>query len=436
LTATPARWAALAVLRAVRGGEFVDQALPRELAPLDARDRAWTRELTLGVIRLRGRIDHVLGSFAHRPLDTLDPDILDILRLGAYQLLEMDGVPPWAAVSQSVELARPGHPSATGLVNAVLRAVRRSGGSVEGPSRTADPIGWLSTQGSHPAWLAERWIRRFGIEGASALIDANNSRPPLYLRPVGIKVGTAVERWREVGIACERVEAVPELVMLDEARTVLDALARVPSIAQDPAAALVVRYVAPEEGAIVADVCAAPGGKTIGLASGTGSASPRLVLAADASIQRLGRLLENLERVGPVPVRVHVADARKPAIRNADVVFVDAPCTGTGTFRRHVDGRWRVGPGDLMALMALQSQILDGAATIVAPGGLLVYATCSLEDEENDGRVAAFLERHEDFHLESPDGFDSEFLDDGMLRVLPQAHGFDGAFAARLRRRE
>jgi 16S rRNA (cytosine967-C5)-methyltransferase len=183
----------------------------------------------------------------------------------------------------------------------------------------------------------------------------------------------------------------------------------------------------------VAELAAAPGGKALALAAQAG-----FVVAADISAARLARLRENLDRLrgyGGVPVALVVADGRRPPLRPVDVVLIDAPCTGTGTFRRHPDGRWRIGPADLRALVRLQAELLDAAAAVVAPGGLLVYATCSLEPEENEEQVQSFLARQRGFVLEPGPALPCGGVrPDGMLELLPQRDGWDGAFAARLRR--
>jgi 16S rRNA (cytosine967-C5)-methyltransferase len=181
------------------------------------------------------------------------------------------------------------------------------------------------------------------------------------------------------------------------------------------------------EGARVADVCAAPGGKSAELSRRAG-----VVFSSDLSFARLRRVVENVERMELDTVFPYVADARRPAIRDVDVVLIDAPCTGTGTFRRHPDARWRIKPSDLAVMAALQREILRNASTLIQPGGLLVYSTCSLETEENDAQVERFLSDQPNWRLEPPDT--AAVLDAGRLRVLPQRHGTDGAFAARLRR--
>jgi 16S rRNA (cytosine967-C5)-methyltransferase len=200
---------------------------------------------------------------------------------------------------------------------------------------------------------------------------------------------------------------------------------------QDPASTLVTKYACFATGAIVADLCAAPGGKAIEL-----SRTAALVIASDASASRLARVAQNVMRLEAPNVALMVADARFPAIAGVDGALIDVPCTGTGTFRRHPDARWRLKTSDLAVLGALQRAIIRAAAAVVRPGGLLVYSTCSLEPEENDQQVESFLAEHPEWSLEPPPNgaVPDAVLDAGRLRVLPQRHGTDGAFAARLRR--
>jgi 16S rRNA (cytosine967-C5)-methyltransferase len=200
---------------------------------------------------------------------------------------------------------------------------------------------------------------------------------------------------------------------------------------QDPASTLVTRYAAIPTSAQVADLCAAPGGKTLELAR-----SASVVFAGDASLARLQRVRDNVRRLDASNVVPFVGDARFPAVAGMDAVLIDVPCTGTGTFRRHPDARWRLRVSDLAVLPAAQRSILRAAASAVRPGGLLVYSTCSLETEENDAQIESFLADNPDWRLAPPpEGVvPAAVLDAGRLRVLPQRHGTDGAFAARLRR--
>jgi 16S rRNA (cytosine967-C5)-methyltransferase len=202
---------------------------------------------------------------------------------------------------------------------------------------------------------------------------------------------------------------------------------------QDPGSTLVTQYAAIPAGSLVADLCAAPGGKSLELAR-----EARIVVASDRSPARLGRLVANRERLEATNIVVIAADARFPAIRSVDAVLVDAPCTGTGTFRRHPDARWRLRVSDLAVMAALQTSLLRAAATVVGPRGLLVYSTCSLEPEENEEQVERFLAENGGWLLEAPPAgsVPPETIDGAYLRVLPHVHGSDGAFAARLRRVE
>ena len=427
---------------AVRGGALADHALDAATRSLDARDRAFVQELVYGTLRLRGRIDHILQSFSSRPLGRLDPDILDVLRLGAYQLTEMTGVPAYAAISQSVELSR--HTSArgaAGFVNGVLQTLRRGAGQWTFPSFESDAGAYLTTWGSHPRWLIERWLERFGAAATRRLVELNNQRPQLYLRLLGSIAATRAQMDR-TGIVVQD-QAVSSRSVAIDANDVTRALDVAPVIVQDPAAGLVSDFIGETAGLRVLDLAAAPGGKTLALVADQRDRAPAYVVAADISPQRLMRVRQNVARLsrpapaglGPLPLGITAADARVAPFKSADVVLLDAPCTGTGTLRRHPDGRWRLRPEDLVSLSTLQRELLDSAAQLVARGGLLVYATCSLESEENEVQVESFLKRYPQFNIESGAVADPDLLHaDGTLRALPHLHGYDGAFAARLRR--
>lgn len=434
MAATTGRIAALETLRSVRSGVLADRALADAARRLDPRDRAWTHELVYGTLRLRGRLDHHIAHHASRPLASIEADTLDILRLGAYQLLALDGVPDYAAVSASVDVARRCARRSTGFVNAVLQSLRRAPAASTFPSLERDPVAFLSTWGSHPRWLVERWVGRFGVAAARRLTEANNARPELYLRALGPDIGAVAASLAGRGIETEPFELLPRALRVIRG-TPTAALHAAPVIVQDPAAGLVVSCVG-DVPARVVDLAAAPGGKTIGLACDAPDPR-RLVIAADVSPRRLARLVENAARLGPLARAIApvAADGRAPPFRSAGLVLLDAPCTGTGTFRRHPDGRWRVQPEDVTLLAAVQAQLLQAAAPLVEPGGLLVYATCSLEEEENEAQVEEFLKRNRGFELERAAGPASVIDARGMLRVLPHEHGVDGAFAARLRRR-
>lgn len=433
---TDTRTAAAETLADLRAGELLDGSFDRRTGGgrLEARDRRWTRELVYGMLRRRGWLDALLAERVSGGLARLDADVIDLLRLGAYQLLSMGSVPPYAAIGQTVELVKRRHGiGASKLANAVLRRLDRERGvlRVTLPPDLADA---LALEYSHPRWLVARWLARFGEEGTRRLLAANNGEAPLVARPYHVVREQLEAMLESAGVETADAPLVPDSIVLTGgvgSLTELGAFKQGLFHLQDPASTLVTRYASVPTGAEVADLCAAPGGKTLELAR-----TARTVYAADMSRTRLARVRENLKRLDVENVETLVGDATKPSLANMDAVLVDVPCTGTGTFRRHPDARWRLKASDFAVLPALQRAILRAGADVVRPGGLLVYSTCSLELEENDDQVTAFLADHPDWKLEAPpEGVVPEtVLDRGMLRVLPQTHGTDGAFAARFRR--
>jgi 16S rRNA (cytosine967-C5)-methyltransferase len=431
VTVTPARAAAFEVRAQLARGLRLDVAFARIAPRLDPRDRAFAHQLLFGASRLQGRLDHLLARRVRGGLVRLDQSVLDALRLGAYELLYMDGVPDYAARSQAVEMATgAAGRGAGGLVNAVLRRVAEDGdGPARFPDPERDPAGWLTTWGSHPRWLVERWLARWTPEEATRLVEADNRVPDLHLVPLDRTVGAAVAALAEAGIE-GRAVAGTGCVRLPPGTDPVQALSVLPAVVQDPGANLVAGYADLPRGTKVADLCAAPGGKAVVLAA----AGASVVVASDRSPLRMKLVRENARRAGR-PLHLVAADAAHPPLRPVDAVLLDAPCTGTGTLARHPDGRWRLGPASVAEMASVQARLLEGAAGAVRPGGHLVYSTCSLEPEENEDRVEAFLRARHDFVLEPTHAVDARFLDgDGFLRVLPQDTGFDGAFAARLRR--
>lgn len=430
---TDARIAAADTLADLRSGTLLDAAFDRRAAELDARDRRWTQELVWGMLRKRGWIDHILAPRVRGGIARLDADLGDLLRLGVHQLFHMGSVPPYAAIAQTVELAKQRHGmGASKLVNAVLRRLDRER-DVLAPPLPSDPVEALAIEQSHPRWLVARWVARWGADETRALLEANNREAPMIVRPWGV-----VREQLEAMLEASGVEVSDAPLVEDSLRlapgtllTSVGAFQQGNLFVQDPAATLVTRYAAVPAGSRVADLCAAPGGKSVEL-----SRTAAHVTAADSSESRLTRMHETIARLELTNITTVVADARDGAIGSFDAVLVDAPCTGTGTFRRHPDARWRLRTSDLAVMAAAQRAVLRGAAESVAPGGLLIYSTCSLEPEENDGQVEAFLAEHPDWRLEPPPAgaVPESVLDAGRLRVLPHRHGADGAFAARLRR--
>jgi 16S rRNA (cytosine967-C5)-methyltransferase len=430
---TASRAVAAEICTDLRRGEFLDQSFERRITPLDARDRRWTRELVYGMLRHRGRIDAILSERVRGGLARLDPDVIDLLRLGVYQLTNMGSVPAYAAIAQTVELAKRRHGlGASKLVNAVLRRTDRERDELSVPV-SSEAAEALAVRYSHPRWLIARWIERWGEQDTERLLALNNAEAPIVIRPYGIVREQLEAMLEEAGVHVAEAPYVSDSIAISGGITFteLGAFKKGLFFVQDPAATLVTEYAAIAASSTVADLCAAPGGKALELSKTAGT-----VIASDKSLGRLQRLLANERRLETTNLFPLVADARSPAISPVDAVLIDGPCTGTGTFRRHPDARWRLKVSDLAVMSALQKTILRAAAKVVKPGGLLVYSTCSLEPEEYDEQVEQFLSGNPEWILEAPPegSVAPELLDGGRLRVLPQRHGTDGAFAARLRR--
>lgn len=425
------------MLTATRRGIPFDIALGRELTALPDADRRLVHELAAGVLRQSQPLDTMLARFIPRGLGSVSQPLLDVLRLGAYQLRLLDRVPAHAAVTTSVALARERvGDRVSGFTNAVLRRVAdlpRDPAISPAPSPAADTSDdsvavQLAHAWSHPSWLVARWLARFGARATEKLLHWNNSHPLLVLQPTRGTNLDLEEMLDEHGIPCTPAPYGAGTVVKESRPDRLPGFHGGDFIVQDPAQALVVRFADFPPGTTVYDACAAPGGKTLTLSRGA-----RDVIAADASLRRMGRLRENVTRTGHGNELLVVADAAHPPVRPVFAYLLDAPCLGTGSFARHPDARTRVTAEALLRLAVQQRALLDAAAERIAPGGVLCYATCSIEPEEDEMQVTAFLDRHRDFRRQAPPAFPADLLTaDGDMLTLPQRDGLDGAFAARL----
>lgn len=448
----PARVAAYEILNAIAAGNAdLPTAIAAARAGLpDERDRALAAEIAAGVQRWRAALDHLIVAFAKRPIDRLDPEIVGILRLSAYQMLHLTRVPASAVVDDAVELARrAGKRSAAGFVNAVLRSISRQRQSLPLPPRPADPndrdaaLTYLSITLSHPRWLAARWYERLGFESAEAWMRFNNQPAPLTLRANRFRMTpeNLTNRLIADDIRVTRARFAPDALIIEEGHPLRGAgLDQGWFVVQDEASQLVALLASPHGDARVLDTCASPGGKSTAIAASMQGRG--LVVACDLRTRRIDLLRRTIAATGAPNVRVVQADLLKPLpfSRPFDLVVVDAPCSGLGTLRRDPDIRWRRREDDLTVLAATEITMLQHAAGAVAPGGRLVYATCSSEPEENEGVADAFLSSTTAFapvhaHEAAPD-LPAILVDArGHLRTEPQRHGLEAFFGAVFERR-
>jgi 16S rRNA (cytosine967-C5)-methyltransferase len=424
----PARRAAVDALALIDAGGVDLGAAVARLRPTlaDERDQALLLELVAGTLRMRNAIDYQLAQRVSRPLEKLDDAVLRILRLSGYQLLYQSRLPAAAVINDAVHLTRrAGKSSASGLTNAVLRAVSRNRHRLSWPPR--DSLAeYFSIVHSHPRWLVERWIARYGEEATERWLEFNN-RPATMCLAVNRHLTTRDELAKELSAA--GVETRPTkhsrrgLEVVDGRALNTEAFAAGRFVIQDEASQLITEIAAPAAGSRVLDVCASPGGKTLALSADVGPAGS--VTACDVREPRVRLLSRTLERCRVPNATVTMIPAEGPlpfASDTFDLVLVDAPCSGLGTVRRDPDIKWRRSAEDLPRFAAAQMDLLTRAADVVKRGGTLLYATCSSEPEENDDVVAAFAHARADFTLQH------------RHQTLPFADGLEAFFGAILRR--
>ncbi len=440
----PARAAAFEVLRAVSGRDaYANLALPALLRErgISGRDAAFATELTYGTCRVRGLLDAIIGAAAGRAPEAIDPVLLDLLRLGAYQLLRTR-VGAHAAVSTTVEQAGIEFDSArAGFVNAVLRTIagrdEKSWTDELAPDRSRDPVGHSAFVGAHPRWIAQAFADALGAAAGEldAVLASDDERPQVHLaaRPGAI---TAAELAEAVGGSVGRYS--PYAVYLpggDPAR--LAPVSDGAALVQDEGSQLVARALAlapaDADSGRWLDLCAGPGGKTA-LLAGIGAEHGARVTAVEPSPRRADLVVDNTRGL---PVDVLRADGRETGLQPGfDRVLVDAPCTGLGALRRRPEARWRRQPSDVSALVKLQRELLAAAIALARPGGVVLYATCSPHLAETVGVVADAVRRHPVTALDTRPLFEPVTgLGDGPhVQLWPHRHGTDAMFAAALRR--
>jgi 16S rRNA (cytosine967-C5)-methyltransferase len=455
-----ARLAAYDVLRAVNSGR---SDLPAALARVrprltDERDRALAGEIATGTLRWQGAFDAIIEAFAKRPLAKLDAEVVDILRMTAFQLLHLDRIPAAAAVNDAVALTgKVGKKSASGLVNAVLRRISRERdqlplpphpGKVAGtfPEKVAGTFpgkvpatflrDYLATTLSHPQWLVAKWLDRYGFEAAERWALFDNEPAPLTLRVNTLRLtrDDLAERLKAFDVETEPTRFARDGLTVRAGNPLLTPIAGDGLfLVQDESSQLVAELTTAAPGERILDACASPGGKTMAMVAAMGNRG--LIAATDVRGRRVELLKRTIDAARATSVHVIRADVSSalPFAPVFDAVLLDAPCSGLGTLRRDPDIRWRRTQADVERLATIQSGMLDRVADVVVPGGRVVYATCSGEPEENEDVVCRFLEHRRDFVLKSdriPQRLASFVTAAGHFRTLPFRDSLEAFFGA------
>jgi 16S rRNA (cytosine967-C5)-methyltransferase len=422
----PRQIAARVLSQRLNNGEFTENLLETALATarLSPADRGLCHELVCGVVRWQATLDRLIARKT-TPGREPRPALVNLLRLGLYQIFWLDRIPPHAAVHETVEQAkRSGYVSQSGFINAILRAYLREFDEVKkilADMKISQPaLGW-----SHPEWLVERWRKHFGDEKTRTLLEWNNTPPKTFARVNTLKTDATklIERWREENVEydfCTRDWTGENLAFELKSHPPLNSLGSFRAgwfYVQDPSTLLAVRELGAQPGETILDLCAAPGGKATFIAQQMNNEGK--IVAHDSFADRLKLIRENCTRLGVTCAEVTATFNFQPA--TFDRVLVDAPCSNTGVMRRRVDLRWLIQPTEIERLRATQLTLLKQAATVLKPGGVVVYSTCSLEPEENPEVVKEFLATNPNFKLETE------------RQLLPFADNVDGAYVARLK---
>jgi 16S rRNA (cytosine967-C5)-methyltransferase len=414
---------------------------------LSRRDRALFNALTYGVLRWRGRLDYIISHFSNTPIKRIEPAILNIVRLGLFQIIYLDRIPTSAAVNTAVELSKQaGFSRAAGFVNALLRKAALNFSNVRFPAFEADPAAFLSADQSLPNWLAHRWLNRFNPEALMTLCDTINSIPPLTIRTNTLKT-TRQQLMLSLEQTVKRVEPTPyapdglSLVNPNQSIDEFSAFKNGWFQVQDEAAQLVSLLFNPQPGESVLDACAGLGGKTGHIAQLMQNSGR--ITAMDKDISKLQKLDLEMQRLGVSIVQPSCLDLDSwPGVDPHvlfDRILLDAPCSGLGVLRRNPDIKWNSTETSLKRHAERQKRFLDHLAALVKPAGILVYSVCSIEPEENEAVIDAFLKKHPEFVIDTnwgklPERVASLFESVTWIKTLPLLNNMDGFFLARLKR--
>lgn len=437
----PARSAAVRILnKTERSGAYIDKLVDFELknAELEKEDKGLLQELVYGVTRWKAKLDWILVGFFHGDFQKCFNYIKNAMRVGLYQLIVLDKIPDHAAIDASVEMVKRKQGKKTaGLVNGVLRNIARNKEKIRYPKKEDDYPFYISVMESHAKWMVVRWINRWGEEATIELMKANNLIPSPIIRVNTLKA--SVEEIKNEltsnNIEFEQSKFLDESIIIKSplkvAQTDLFKSGKI--TIQDTSASLVGKLASPKEDWDVFDACAAPGGKTTHLAQIMNNKGS--IKSADKFEAKIGLISENIERLGITNVDTEAIDLYEYSPKKKfDLVLLDVPCSGHGTIRHKPDIKWSSEREQITKLLKIQTKMIQKASELVKPGGVLVYSTCTIEFEENDGIIEKFLKNNPDWKLDKAQNYLDESLctENGYMQTLPHIHNCDGAFGARL----
>lgn len=425
--------------RICKNGEYSNEIIPNTLqkSDLSQKDKSLVLELVNGTLRWQGHLDWILAKYFHGNFEK-SPELLKrILEVSLYQIRFLDRIPEYAAVSEGVQIAKEAGGQPWGkLVNGVLRNYQRSSHSIKFPTVDSDPVSAISIEHSHPRWLVQRWLGRYGLENTIQFCEHNNRRPEISLR-------TNLRRTTPAALLTELekngIQAVPskyfdDFIKVSQPKnlTELPGFQNGLFAIQDESTALATQLLACEKGDTVLDMCAAPGGKTCHIGQLVGDEGK--VIAVDIKTNRLNLLKENAARLGLKSIQALLGNAAEINLPKVDKILLDAPCSGLGVLSKRADLRWKRKSQDIFNICKVQKKLLENAAGLLKKDGTLVYSTCTLEPEENERLIEEFLKKHSNFQVDrdTDSALRSFSTQEGYWTSVPYEHKMDGVFAVKL----
>ncbi|MBS1551028.1 MAG: 16S rRNA (cytosine(967)-C(5))-methyltransferase RsmB [Bacteroidetes bacterium] len=446
-----ARSCAVKILcRCERTDSYLEKLIDAELRndTLNDFDKALLNEISHGVIRWMRRLDWFLNGFYRGNYEKCLPEVRNAMRVALYQILFLNKIPYSAAVNEAVEFIKRIHGEKhAGVVNGLLRTIIRTLENLVWPTREIDEVNYLGIIQSHPNWMVNRWIKRFGFDEAVKLCEENNKRPVMALRVNNIKISTSdfEDYLKEKNLYYRKGNYLDNFFTTKTmSKIYTDEYFRQGFFSiQDESAGLAAKLLSPEKDELIIDVCSAPGGKTSYMSEMMNNEG--LIIAVEKYLSRIEVMNKNFERLGVKNAKVihddisdpRTADLKDSLIGKADKILVDAPCSGLGVLSKKPDIKWKREPDDIFQLQKLQTEILENSLKYLKPQGAIIYSTCTTESEENMNIVENFLRVHPEFSIENASAFVPEKAvnKDGCIELFPHIHNTDGAFSARLVRR-